>query len=279
MKVYTVELKNEYPNLRGGKLECILMDYPMDGEDTIGWCRPALVVVPGGGYRYTSEREAAPIASEFFARGFQSFVLYYTTAGEGGEPYPEQLLELASAVDYIKKHAKELHVNPDEVFAVGFSAGGHLAGNLAVEHHAMTEKFGVTLDCKPTAVGLSYPVISQKYGHIGSYENLFWGYTEEAKQELAKAFPLDEMVNEQTSPAFIWATANDGVVPAENALQYALALAKQKIPYELHVYPNGPHGLSTCRLEINNEVAGRLKAARWIDDCAEFFRKYTVEKF
>lgn len=279
MKLYTIELKNEYANLCGGSLECLLMDYPWDGEATIGWRRPALIVVPGGGYCYASKREGGPIASEFFARGFQAFVLHYTAAGEDGVPYPEQLLELASAVDYIKKHADELHVNPDEVFAVGFSAGGHLAGNLAVDHPFISEKFGVDLDCKPTAVGLSYPVISQKYGHIGSYENLCWGYTEEAKQELAKTFPLDETVNDQTSPAFIWATANDGVVPAENALRYALALAKRNIPYELHVYPNGPHGLSNCRLEINGESAGRLKAAKWLDDCAEFFRTYIVEKF
>ena len=279
MKLYTVELKNEYPNLYGGRLEGLLMDYPWDGENTIGWRRPALIVVPGGGYCYTSKREGAPIASEFFARGFQAFILHYTTAGENGVPYPEQLLELAAAVDYVKKHAEELHVNPDEVFAVGFSAGGHLAANLAVEHPFISEKFGMDLDCKLTAVGLSYPVISHKYGHIGSYENLYWGYTEEAKQELSKTFPLDETVNDQTPPAFIWATANDGIVPAENALKYALALAKQKIPYELHVYPNGPHGLSNCRLEINGEVAGRLKAAKWLDDCAEFFRTYIVEKF
>ena len=279
MRAYTVELKNEYAKLCGGKLECMLMDFPWDGENTIGWRRPALIVVPGGGYAYTSEREGAPIAAEFFARGFQTFVLKYTAAGEDGVCYPEQLLEIAAAVDYVKKHAEELHVNPDEVFAVGFSAGGHLTANLAVDHPYILEKFGMNLDCKPTAVGLSYPVISRKYGHVGSHDNLLCEYTEEAKAKLVNELALDEMVNEYTSPAFIWATANDGVVPAENALRYALALAKQNIPYELHVYPNGPHGLSTCRFEINNPSNGMERVAKWIDDCAAFFRMYTVEKF
>jgi acetyl esterase/lipase len=279
MKAYNVELKKEYPNLSGGILECMVMEYPWDGENTIGWKRPALVVVPGGAYAMTSEREGAPIASEFFARGFQTFVLKYVVAAEGGVPYPEQLLELAAAVDYIKKHAEELHVNPNEVFAVGFSAGGHLTANLAVDHCNIFEKFGMDLDCKPTAVGLSYPVISCKYGHCASFENLLCGYTDEAKEELAKTLDLDEMVTAQTAPSFVWATANDAVVPAENTLRYALALAKEKVPYELHAYPNGPHGLATCRFEINHGSDGMERVAKWIDDCAAFFRSYTVEKF
>ena len=145
MKVYNVELKKEYSSLCGGVLECMVMDYPWDGENTIGWRRPALIVVPGGAYAMTSKREGAPIASEFFARGFQTFVLEYVVAGEDGVPYPEQLLELAAAVDYVKKHAEELHVNPDEVFAVGFSAGGHLTANLAVDWCNVSEKFGLDL--------------------------------------------------------------------------------------------------------------------------------------
>lgn len=283
MKNIIVDLQKEY-GLQGGTLECICADFPWDRrEQAPTWKRPALIVVPGGGYGMVSKREAEPVAFEFFARGFQTFILTYLVGGENGVSYPEQLFELAASVDYVKKHAEEFNVNPDEVFAVGFSAGGHLTANLAVEHQNVSEKFGKTLDCKPTAVGLSYPVISYVDGHRGSYENLLYGYTDEARAELLKTLCLENAVSEHTPPAFIWTTAKDTAVPPSNALRYALALNEKEIDYELHVYPRLNHGASTASLEINpvsEETQRELRrVSRWIDDCAEFFRMYIQEKY
>ena len=275
MRAYTVDLTKEYSFLEAGNLQCILADFPFDVE-TPTWKRPAVIVVPGGGYGMTSKREGEPIAHAFLAQGFQTFILWYSVAPDA--VYPTQLLQLAAAVDYVKKHAEEMNVNPEEVFVVGFSAGGHLAGNLAVEHQDVSQKAGVALNCKPTAVGLSYPVISQINGHQGSYINLLMGYTEEAKTELMKTLCLDEVVSKDTPPAFIWTTADDAVVPACNALRYALALARNGIEYELHVYPRGPHGLSTCSAEINIPAPQNQRMKRWVDDCAVFFRLYTKEQ-
>ena len=279
MKVHQVNLAEKYSFLQGGTLDCIVTEYPYDGEMLEGWALPALIVVPGGGYGMTSKREGFPVATAFMAKGFQTFVLNYLCAPQGVR-YPEQLLEEAAAVDYVKKHAKELHINPNEVFLIGFSAGGHLVGNLAVEHQNIAQKAGVELDCKPTAVGLSYPVISKIDGHIGSYQNLLQGYSEEDQEKLLKTLNLNEAVTEQTPPAFIWATATDNAVPASNALRYALALANQGINYEIHVYPEGVHGLSTCRFSVNAQLGEQeLRASRWVDDCACYFRRYIKEKF
>ena len=273
-----VDLKAEYSFLQSGQLLCIAADYIFDSEVDSNWKRPALIVVPGGGYGMVSKREGEPVAHAFLAKGVQVFILTYLT-GEDAR-YPEHLIEMAAAVDYVKKHADEFSVNPQEVFAVGFSAGGHLVGDLCVEHQNMQQKTGVALDCKLTAAGLSYPVISKINGHQGSYVNLLNGYTEEAKEELLKTLNLDEAVNEQTPPAFIWTTATDNVVPAENAIRYALALARKNIGYELHVYPDGLHGLSTANDEVNIVYNADMKrVARWVDDCTLFFRRYTQEKF
>jgi acetyl esterase/lipase len=233
MRVYTVDLKEKYSFLQGGKLECILMDYPMDGENP-NWKRPAVVVVPGGGYACVSKREGDPIAAEFFAQGFQAFVLTYEVTPVA---YPEQLLELAAAVDYIKANAKELNVNADEVFAVGFSAGGHLTGNLAVEYQSVSEKAGTPLNAKPTAVGLAYPVISILDGHCGSYTNLLAGYTEEAREELLKTLNLNQAVTKDTPPAYIWTTANDQIVPCVNLFGWVGAEAAYRYgePWRLGV--------------------------------------------
>lgn len=276
MKTYTVDLAKEY-GLEGGSLSCILMDIPYDigGEN---WKRPAVIVVPGGGYGMVSKREGEPVAAAFLSKGFQTFVLTYLVASDDVR-YPEQLLEVGAAVDYVKKHAQEMHVNPNEIFVVGFSAGGHLTADLAVEYASVSEKMGREVDCKPTAVGLSYPVISKNHGHQGSYENLLNGYTDEAKEELLKTLNLDEAVDETTTPAFIWATATDDCVPADNALRFALALDKHHVPYELHVYPRGGHGLSTGDLEVNtpNPALDRLKV--WMGECAKFFRLFTEEQY
>ena len=277
MKLFTVDLHKEYNFLQGGTLECLVSENPFDAGAE-NWRRPALIVIPGGGYAMVSRREAVPVASAFFAKGFQVFILKYLTV-EDGICYPEQLLEAAAAVDYVKKNAKALHVNPDEVFAVGFSAGGHLTCNLAVEHQNVSAKIGVALDCKPTAVGLAYPVISRKYGHCGSHDNLLHGYTDEAKAELLKTLNLDEAVSEHTSPAFIWSTTDDQIVPIENSLRYAMALTEKGIAYELHVYPKGPHGLSVGDYEVNPGIDECKRVAVWVDDCAAFFRRYTEEKF
>ena len=89
---------------------------------------PAMIVVPGGGYAMTSEREADPIALEYFTRHYNTFIVRYACAPYR---YPTSLTQLACAVDYVKKHADEFNVDTNKIFAVGFSAGGHLLASLA----------------------------------------------------------------------------------------------------------------------------------------------------
>ena len=107
------------------------------------------------------------------------------------------------------------------------------------------------------------------------------GYTDEAKAELLKTLNLNEAVTENTPPAFLCATATDGAVPADNAIRYAYACANKGVDYELHIYPEGNHGLSTASKDINlnapNEVLVRMR--RWLDDCNIFFRRYVKEEY
>ena len=274
MKVENISLKETY-GLQGGNVQALIGEKPFDfGGET--WKRPAMVVVPGGGYGMVSRREAEPIAFRFMAKGFQVFILDYLCAPTAH--YPEQLLELACTVDYIRKNAERFGVNPKEVFAVGFSAGGHLVGNLSTDYMQAVEAYGKDLDCKLTASGLCYPVISPKYGHVGSFDNLLIGYTEEAQAELLKTLNLDQAVTKDTPPAFIWTTAADSIVPSINSLYYAAALANAGVEYELHVHPRGDHGAATGGLEINGYYPELVNIKGWIGECSRFFRMYTVEK-
>lgn len=277
MKAYQVDLKEQGYNLQGGVLSCILMDEPFD-RPTPEWTRPAVIVVPGGGYGMVSKREGEPIASFFLARGYQVFVLTYLCQPQGAR-YPEQFLELAAAVDYVKKHAKECRVDPEEVFAVGFSAGGHLTATLATLHGEAAQLMGADLDCKPAAVGLSYPVISPE-GHRPSLENLLCGYDGEEKAALMQKLTLDLRVNADTVPSFIWTTAEDRAVDPKDSLRFATALQKAGVPFELHVYPKAGHGISTADFEVNGDRSPYMRRnARWMQNCDEFFRMFIKQPF
>ena len=95
-----------------------------------------------------------------------------------------------------------------------------------------------------------------------------------------KTLDLDEQVSELTTPSFIWTTKEDAIVPCENSLSFAMQLAKRKIPFELHVYPNGGHGKSTGTFEINAQVTpAEARISQWIENCTAFFRSFCVEKF
>ena len=200
-----IELKNYYA-VAGGNLTPYTIECPTGNEKK--WCRPAVIVVPGGAYEHVSKREGANVACQFLARGFQAFVLEYLTATDGVR-YPEQLHELAAAVDYVKAHCDEYHINKNEIFVMGFSAGGHLTANLAVDYFNISGTTGGKLDCKPTAIGLGYPVISSELGHTRSHENLLLGFSNAEKQKLLKRLNLDKVVTKNTVPAFSGTTASD----------------------------------------------------------------------
>lgn len=264
---------NEHYNLKGGKLTILCADNPNDDKSS-KWTRPAVIIVPGGGYHFCSRREQEVVAFEFLSRGYNTFVLEYLCAPDNVH-YPEQLLELACSVDYVRKNAKALCVNPKEIFAVGFSAGGHLVASLSTDYSIAQKEYNQKISPSLTAAGLIYPVISDEYGHTDSHKNLFFGTDKEKLSQTR----MDKLVCKNTAPAFIFSTFEDKTVPSLNAIKYAEALAKQGIEYELHIYKNGGHGMSIATKEINYTTKGISRNKHWVDDCAEFFRDFVKEEY
>ena len=220
-----------------------LMAYLIDEAPDKCDIRPAIVLIPGGGYAYTSFREAERIALFYTAAGFHVFILDHRVAPH---THPLPLLDAAKSIKLIRENANDWHVDPEKIAVCGFSAGGHLAASISTmwnDKEIFSEDEEKNLCHKPDATVLAYPVItSGECAHKGSFENLT-GTKEE--NELWEKLSLENRVDEKTPPAFLWHTYSDAAVPVENSMLYASALRKCNIPFELHIYPDGPHGLST----------------------------------
>ena len=228
--------------------------------------RPAVVIFPGGGYKYLSVREAEPVAIQFLAAGFATFIMRYSV-GENIKVGTTPIPETALAIRYLKENAAEFNVDPDRIFLCGFSAGGHAAASLGVYWNSdLLRKFDKdTTKFRPTGMILSYPVITGgDFAHKNSVKTYF--NTEEPTQEQIDFFSLELHVTKDTVPTFLWHTATDGTVPVKNSLMFANALLENEIPVELHIYPDGPHGLSLASEEtsIQKETLNIPHVQSWL---------------
>lgn len=213
--------------------------------------RPLVIICPGGGYRFVSEREGEPVAIQMNAMGFHACVLNYSIHPV---TFPIALTQLAKSVAVVREHAKEWNVQEDKIVIAGFSAGGHLVTSLGVfwQEAFLSDIMQIPKEnYKPNGMILSYPVISSgPFAHRDSFVSLLG----ERYDELLEKASLEKQVTEHTPPAFIWHTYEDNVVPVENALLFAVAMKEKNIPIELHIYPNGSHGLSLANDETCNLV-------------------------
>ena len=217
--------------------------------------KTAVLVLPGGGYWICADREAEPVAKAFFAAGMNAFVLRYSVKEEADGYTP--LLDAATAIKYIRDHADEWNIDKDKIVVCGFSAGGHLAASISALWKL--DIVSKTLGCensyvKPNGMILGYPAISAD--------------DSKAKSDESKAYNIfysKKHIDADTCPAFVWHTAADNL-PVENSLHVCEALSAHKIPFELHVFPYGEHGLSIATKEIAmHEGMIMPYVGRWIN--------------
>ncbi len=225
-----------------------LTTYLLDasGEMPNASVRPAVLVFPGGGYRMCSDREAEPIAMAFLAQGYHAFILRYSL--NENAPFPKPLQDAEEALELIRSKAEEWGVSQDKIAACGFSAGGHLAAAL-----------GTMGRVRPNALILGYPCILDTISDV-----------------LAAPIPsLEKKVDGQTPPAFIFATANDALVPVSHSIQFAAALDQARIPFELHIFQDGAHGLSLAKPHTSSGFKFMVspEVARWMELCAAWLEK------
>ncbi|MEM6749371.1 MAG: alpha/beta hydrolase [Planctomycetota bacterium] len=252
-------------------IEPLWPDAGIDDHASLAWypyedheddpARPAILIFPGGGYGFVSPSEAFRVAGRLGSHGFHAAVCTYRVAPIGGK-HPDMIQDAQRAIRTVRAKG------PKKVGVMGFSAGGHLAASLAVHHDkfpSSKDDLAAKHDARPDAVGLAYPVVDM-HGpptHSGSRDNLLGP---EAPPDLRKLMSPHLHVNAKSPPAFLWHTAEDAGVPSQNALLYAMACADAGVPYELHVYEEGRHGLD---LAVDHP-----QAKHWPELAADFFKRH-----
>lgn len=201
-----------------------------------------VVIFPGGGYGSRAAHEGDGYAQFLNSIGINAFVVEYRVSPHR---FPLELLDARRAIRWVRYHAKDYEINPKKIAVMGSSAGGHLAAMVStykkeIEFEGIDEIDNT--DFTPNYQILAYPVIALStlsVGHIGTTINLL------GEEKIYMAPELDPLLiaDENTPPAFIWHTSDDSLVNVANSLKYGEKLRDLNIPFELHVFPNGHHGL------------------------------------
>ncbi len=194
--------------------------------------RTAVLIFPGGGYRFLSiDKEGDDMARWFAERGIIGITVKYRHGGDLHE-HPIPMADGHRAIELVREHAEEWNLDSNLIGVIGFSAGGHLAASVATHG---------TPNQRPNFVALIYPVISMRADttHMGSRETLL---SNQPSEKLIESLSCDEQVDEKAPIAFLAHTTDDQVVPVENSLKYYEACRRANIDCELHIYPEGGHG-------------------------------------
>ena len=242
MFVETIQLY-EYFQLsapEGARAELTCMYDNAPAEMAVSRKRPAMLILPGGGYTYVSDREAEPVAVKWMAQGYAAFVLRYSVV-----PFcfPTQLREACMAMRYIRENCERFEVDPQMIAAIGFSAGGHLCGSLGTMYNCPeVQDLGDAAMLRPDAIALCYAdLLSWGVTNEGTIQNVSGG-----DKVLAKRLSIDSQVHAGMPPVYLWHTRTDAIVPCRNALVMAQALNDIGVPYALHIHHIGNHGLATA---------------------------------
>lgn len=238
--------------------------------------RPAILVMPGGAYSFLSDTEGEPVALTFLNEGYNTFVLRYSV-GEACT-YPEILEEVSLAIWEVRSHAEEWHINPDAIVLMGFSAGACLAAMSATQWNTpgLAERLGVPFEgIKPNAAVIAYA----PWDNTNTIQKDPKYYNPDCAKIAKDCTPELDFINytgPHMPPLFIWHNRYDKFVPAINPVMIAAKMVELDLPFELHLFQGGEHGMSVCnRLSSYSEEARELSnrnpnVAMWVPMCTNW---------
>ena len=286
-------------NLYPHRTDVTLTSYILDNPDELNiTTRPSVIINPGGAYLLCSHRESEPVALAFNTMCYNAFVLHYSVYGENNQHpdlsdiynapvversiYPGPMVDLAHAMLYVKG-LSHLGIDPERVAICGFSAGGHNCAMYATHYHRplLTQALGVSSEqLRPAACILAYPVIdyglmkptgttSEHAKQVYAACSLAYTGTTNPDDDYLQKISANHFVDAHTPPTFIWHTYEDEPVPPTQATAYAHQLGLHGVPFELHVFEKGIHGLSLASqvTAAGNSAMLEPDAAEWVSLC------------
>jgi acetyl esterase/lipase len=221
-----------------------------------------MVICPGGGYGHLAAHEGKDYALWLNQHGVTCFVLKYRL-GTNGYRHPVMMWDGARAVRWVRAHSDDYKIDPHRVGMMGSSAGGHLTSTLMTHFDFGNANSGDPIErqsSRPDIGILCYPVITMgEFAHQPSKLNLLGT---NPPPELVTELSSELHVKTNTPPCFIWCTSEDKTVPPENTLMFAAALRKNHVPFDLHIYQKGPHGMG-----LGNHKDPHAPLHPWTTDC------------
>lgn len=225
----------------------------------------AVIILPGGGYQHLAiDKEGTKVAQWFNSLGIPAFVLKYRLPSDliMKNKNVGPLQDAQESIRYVRQNAAKWNIDPNKIGILGFSAGGHLAATLSTHYDDKVYESAYKVSARPDFSLLIYPVISMQNDitHKGSQINLLGN---NPSQDLIDSFSNEKKVTAKTPPAFLIHATDDTVVLPENSINYYLALKKNGVTAELHLYEKGGHGFG---LGVNDT------SKYWTRDCEEWLK-------
>jgi acetyl esterase/lipase len=206
----------------------------------------AIIVIPGGGYRHMAwDKEALDVAAWFAVRGVAGFALAYRLPQEGWQRgLDTPLADAQRAVRVVRSRAREWGIDPTRIAVVGFSAGGHLAANLAAQHDRQIypgRDVVDSLSARPDLAAPIYPAVllEQLAASLPPGQSLF-GKTTSASDLVRHSPHL--LARADAPPHFLLHAEDDPLVSPEHSLALRSALKAKGVSVETHLHAKGGHG-------------------------------------
>lgn len=237
LEFYVQDINESVPKSgTGAHVTALLHEPSAEFGDGLEQSFPAVIVLPGGAYAFCSDREAEPIAMKYFAAGYSTFILRYSVKPD---LFPQPLYEVLALIAHIRKNPALYRVMPDKIAVCGFSAGGHLAassGTMWKDPEILRVLGDTPRDFRPDGMILCYAASCLNLAGLSLH------LTDGKNPDLLP--PIDKKIDAQTSPAFFWSTFEDAIVTVEDALTMGKCMKTAGVPFEMHIYPYGAHGLA-----------------------------------
>lgn len=271
MKITRFYLKEYYPSLKYNPyIELSEIDHAYSSKKA-----KVAVIVAGGGYDIVGVREGDPICLEFLLDGYKSVKLVYSVDPINHSiNYPNQVLELMAAVDFLKTRSDELNIDSDKIVLVGFSAGAHLVGvySYLYKDIKLRSILEISGDIKPNGVVLSYPVVNLVGDTDSSTKAIITGNN----KDLERLLSIDLNITNDYPPTYLWVTKSDSEVSVDGVKSLDRELCINKVKHKTHIFETGCHGLGLGTLITvpggNKELVNR-EVQGWIDEAKEFLNE------